>query len=157
MRQGGRHVGTRALCQNVETENFPRFRWIQCSIDTLDKCITRKEVRSALNSLPKGLVETYERILLAIDTEVLQGQLARRALIWLVATLRPLRLPEIMEGLSINLKTRTLDSDIGPMHSGVLLDACGSLVTYSEKTEIIILSHSSVKVSWRLINVFAHN
>ena len=52
-----------------------------------------------------------------------------------------------MEALSINLEARTLDSDIGPMHSGALLDACGSLVTHTEKTGIIILSHCSVKVN----------
>jgi len=75
------------------------------------------------------------------------GQLAQRALIWLMAALRPLRLVEIMEALSINLRTRTLDADIGPMHRGALLDACGSLVTYTEKTGIIILSHASVKVN----------
>ena len=51
-----------------------------------------------------------------------------------------------MEGLSIDLETRTLDYDVGPMHSGALLDACGSLVTHLEKTGIIILSHFSVKV-----------
>ena len=120
---------------------------MQCSIDALNRCVTRKEVRNALDSLPKGLDETYERILVAIDTETLAGQLARRALVWLVAALRPMRLSEIMEGLSINLQTRMLESDIGPMHSGALLDACGSLVTYTEKTGIIILSHSSVKVN----------
>ena len=120
---------------------------MQCSIDALNRCVTRKEVRNALDSLPKGLDETYERILVAIDTETLEGQLAQRALVWLVAALRPMRLSEIIEGLSINLQTRMLESDIGPMHSGALLDACGSLVTYTEKTGIIILSHSSVKVN----------
>ena len=129
-----------------------RFRWVQCSIDALDRCVTRKEVRKALDSLPKGLNETYERILLAIDTGTSAGGLTKQALVWLVAALRPLRLSEIMEALSINLETRTLDSDIGPMHSGALLDACGSLVTYTERTGIIILSHSSVKV--KVVNGF---
>ena len=101
----------------------------------------------ALNDLPEGLDETYERILLAIDPKAREGQLALRALIWLVAAIRPLRLDELMEGLSINLQTRTLDPDLGPMHSDALLDACGSLVTYTEVTGIIILSHFSVKVS----------
>ena len=126
---------------------LPRFRWVQCSIDALDRCVTRKEVHNVLHSLPEGLDETYERILLAINMKTTAGELARRALIWLVAALRPLRLAEIMEALSINLQTRTLDSNIGPMHKEALLDACGSLVTYTERTGIIILSHSSVKVN----------
>ena len=109
--------------------------------------MTRKEVRNALQCLPEGLDETYERILHAIDMECPAGQLAQRALVWLVGTLRPLRLSELMVALSIDLQTRTLESDIGPMHSGALLDACASLVTYTEKTGIIILAHSSVKVN----------
>ncbi|KAF8133986.1 ankyrin repeat-containing domain protein [Boletus edulis] len=121
------------------------FRWVKCSIDTLDLSFTPKHVRIALETLPKGLDETYERILLAIDAETLAGELAQRALTWLVAALRPLRLSEIMEALSINLQTRSLDTDNVPIHRGALLDACGSLVTYSEKTEIIILAHFSVK------------
>lgn len=121
---------------------------MQCSLDTLDRCVTRKEVRKALNSLPEGLDETYERTLLAIDTKTREGQLALRALVWLVAALRPLRLVELIEGLSIDLQTRTIDDELGPMHGGALLDACGSLVTYSEKPGIIILSHFSVKVSY---------
>ncbi|KAG6372884.1 ankyrin repeat-containing domain protein [Boletus reticuloceps] len=129
------------LCEKADG----MFRWVQCSIDTLDRCVTRKEVRNALDSLPKGLDETYERILFAIDMETPSGRLAQRALVWLVAAQRSMRVTEIMEALSINLKTRTLDPDIGPMHSGALLDACGSLVTYSEKTGVIILAHFSVK------------
>ncbi|KAF8415255.1 hypothetical protein L210DRAFT_817912, partial [Boletus edulis BED1] len=121
------------------------FRWVQCSIDALNRCVTRAGVRSALSSLPMGLDETYERILLAIDLKTQEGQLAERALFWLVGALRPLQLSEIMEALSINLRRRTLDSDTGPMHRGALLDACGSLVTYTEKTGTIILSHFSVK------------
>ncbi|KAH0833905.1 hypothetical protein J3R83DRAFT_11089 [Lanmaoa asiatica] len=119
------------------------FRRVRCSIDTLDWCISRKEVRSTLNGLPEGLNETYERILLAIDTKSQEGQLARRALIWLVEARRPLRLNELMEALSINFSTRTLDRDSRPMHNGALLDACGNLVTYIAKTGIIILSHFS--------------
>ncbi|KAF8125623.1 ankyrin repeat-containing domain protein [Boletus edulis] len=121
------------------------FRWIQCSIDTLDRCWTRKEVRRALKSLPEGLDESYERTLLALGAMRREGWLARRALTWLVVALRPLRLSELIEGLSINLQTRSLDDDFGPMHNGALLDACGSLVTYNEKTGVIILSHFSVK------------
>ncbi|KAI9462203.1 ankyrin repeat-containing domain protein [Boletus coccyginus] len=121
------------------------FRWVQCSIDALGRCGTQRDVREALASLPKGLDETYERILLTIDTETPRGQLAQRALIWLVAALRPLRLSEIMEGLSVDLRTRTLDFENRPLHNGFLLDACRSLVTYTERTGIIILSHSSVK------------
>ncbi|KAF8549464.1 hypothetical protein OG21DRAFT_1488513 [Imleria badia] len=121
------------------------FRWVQCSIDTLNRCVTRKDVRNALNDFPEGLEETYERIIVSIDTNAREAQVAQRALVWLVAALRPLHLEELMEGLSINLSTRTLDADFQPMHNGALLDACGCLVTYIEKNGVIILSHFSIR------------
>ncbi|KAF8446307.1 hypothetical protein L210DRAFT_2969499 [Boletus edulis BED1] len=57
------------------------FRWAQCSIDTLDRSYTRKDVRIALGTLPRGLDETHERILLAIDAETLAGQLVSYKLV----------------------------------------------------------------------------
>ncbi|KAF8556080.1 ankyrin [Imleria badia] len=121
------------------------FRWVQCQIDTLNRCATKAEVREALDNLPIGLDATYQRILVAIDTVSPEGKLALRALVWLVGALRPLRLVEILNGLAIDLGRRTMDHDAGPMHRGALLDACGSLVTYNEDTDILILSHFSVK------------
>lgn len=100
--------------------------------------------------MPIGLDETYQRILIAIDPGLPEGKLALRALIWLVGALRPLRLAEISEGLTIDLGKRTMDPEAGPMHKGALLDACGSLVTYNEETDVLILSHFSVKVSRRV-------
>ena len=113
----------------------------------MNRCATKAEVREALDNLPIGLDETYQRILVAINTASPEGKLALRTLLWLVGALRPLRLVEIHEGLTIDLGKRTMNPDIGPMHKGALLDACGSLVTYNEETDILILSHFSVKVS----------
>ncbi|KAF8439131.1 ankyrin repeat-containing domain protein [Boletus edulis BED1] len=121
------------------------FRWVQCQIDTLNRCTTKAEVRGALDNLPIGLDETYQRILATIDVGSPEGKLALRALVWLVGALRPLRLPELLEGLAIDLERRTMDPDTGLMHKDALLDACGSLVTYNEDTDILILSHFSVK------------
>ena len=53
---------------------------------------------------------------------------------------------EILEGLTIDFKRKTVDTETGAMHKGVVLYACGSLVTYNEKTDVLILSHFSVKV-----------
>ena len=64
-----------------------------------------------------------------------------------MAALRPLQLAEILDALSIDLQGRRLSREIAPVHGYVLLDALGSLVVYNEETDVIILSHSSVKVS----------
>jgi len=124
-----------------------RFRWIQCQIDTLKKCATTRDIRTALYSLPTGLDETYERILRAIDPQSSDGKVALRALVWLVAALRPLRLDEILEALSIDLQGRRLDHEIAPVHGYALLDTLGSLVAYNDEIDVVNLAHFSVKVN----------
>ena len=42
-----------------------------------------------------------------------------------------------------------MDREIAPVHGEALLDALGSLVVYNEETDVIILSHSSVKVGYK--------
>lgn len=124
----------------------PRFRWVECQLNTLKECETVVEIRKALNNLPGDLDATYGRILLETDRTKRQGDAARRALGWLVVALKPLELSQIMEGLSIDLTQRALDRDSVPVHGTTLLDALGSLVIYDEDTDIVILSHYSVKV-----------
>ncbi|KAF8557457.1 hypothetical protein OG21DRAFT_1520519 [Imleria badia] len=129
------------LCQKADG----MFRWVQCQLDTLKGCFTLQELLEALNNLPKGLYTTYERILLGIDQQLSEAKVAQRALAWLVTTSRPLILGEVIEALSIDIRRRILDRGNAPMHQYALLDALGSLVVHDEKTDIINLSHFSVK------------
>jgi hypothetical protein len=108
--------------------------------------MTAVQVREVLNDLPSNLNETYERILLKMNEDKCECEVARRALNWLVVALGPLQLSQIMEGLSIDTVRRVMNRDSGPLHGPALLDVLGSLVTYSEMTDIVILSHFSVKV-----------
>ncbi|KAF9228827.1 hypothetical protein BS17DRAFT_212555 [Gyrodon lividus] len=121
------------------------FRWTQCQIDALSHCTSVEQIQTILESLPIGLDETYERILVMIDGKEFEWRLIRSALVWLVASLRPLRLSDIIEALKIDLEKQTFNDDIGPMNGTVLLDACRSLLTYNEETGTVTLSHFSVK------------
>ena len=115
--------------------------------------MTATQVREVLNNLPRSLYETYERILGKMNEDEQEGKVAKRALEWLVVALRPLQLSQIMEGLSIDPVRRVLDRASGPVHGPALLDVLGSLVTYSEVTNIVVLSHFSVKV-YGMLTVF---
>lgn len=115
--------------------------------------MTPTDIREALDSLPRGLEETYRRILLAIDKEEREAKVARRALTWLIATFSPLRLSQIVEALSIDLDRRILDPDLAPIHGLALLDALSSLVTHDEETDIVILSHFSVQVCFKCFSL----
>lgn len=141
-------------CESIALRNrvrnayssFSRFRWAECQLSNLRQCVTAAQVREALNDLPRNLNETYERILLKINEDERGGKVAGRALDWLVVVLEPLQLSQIMEALSIDPVRRVLDRSSGPVHGSTLLDVLGSLVTHDELTDIVILSHFSVKV-----------
>ena len=124
-----------------------RFRWVQCQIDTLDKCTSVSEIRRALDSLPEGLEETYRRILIAIDRRTEDSCLVRRALMWLVAALRPMRLRELLEAVTIDPIRRVLDPGFILIKGLDFLEVSRSLVIHHNETGIITLSHMSVKVS----------
>ncbi|KAF8557486.1 ankyrin [Imleria badia] len=119
------------------------FRWVHCQLNTLKRCMTALQIRRALDDLPSDLDATYARILLRINEN--EREVVRRALCWLVSALKPMKLCQIIEGLSIDLAQRVMDRDSGPVHGPALLDALGSLVTHDEMTDVIVLSHASVK------------
>ena len=108
--------------------------------------MTAVQVQKALDDLPSSLNEMYERILLKIKEDVHAAEVVRNALAWLIVALRPLQLSQIMDGLSVDPDQKVLSRDSGPLHGPALLDALGSLVTYNEVTDIVILSHFSIKV-----------
>ncbi|KAH0839350.1 hypothetical protein J3R83DRAFT_32 [Lanmaoa asiatica] len=121
------------------------FRWVQCQIDTLEKCTSVSEIRRVLNSLPEGLEETYRKILIAIDRRLEDSCQVRRGLMWLVTALRPMRLCELLEGLTINPIRRALDPGFTLIKGADFLEVSKSLVIHRKETDIVTLSHMSVK------------
>ena len=119
-----------------------RFRWVQCQIDILKRCTTAQELKKALDNLPTELEATYERILDAIDERKSEGKLARRVLAWLMVTLEPLRLVQILDTLSVDFPSQR-----NIIREGVeLIDMLSSLVSHYKETDVVLLSHFSVKV-----------
>ena len=97
-----------------------------------------------LKSLPKGLDETYNRILLAIDE--FQSLFVRRTLTWLIVAMIPLTIEQVHEAVKIDSDLLGVDDDRGPMDVACLMEACSSLVSLNRWTKILSLSHFSVKV-----------
>ena len=97
--------------------------------------MTAVQVREVLNHLPSNFNETCERILLKMNEDEHEGEVARRALDWLVVAVAPLQLFQITEGLPIDPVRRVVNRDSGPLHGPALLDVLGSLVTYNEVTD----------------------
>ena len=127
---------------------FTRFRWVQCQIDILKRCGTRVALKEALDNLPNELEATYEKILGEIDERKLEGKLARRALVWLMVALEPLRLAQIVDGLLVDAEQGKIDRSTQWLRTA-LLNALSSLIFYYEDTDVVALSHFSVKVCYK--------
>jgi hypothetical protein len=106
---------------------------------------TNKQILKALQNLPKGLYETYDRILLAIPED--DVDLARRTLSMLMASHRPMRLRELVEALAVDMEELgQLDRDSMLNDERDLITICSSLIEY-DRSNIISLAHQSVRVS----------
>ena len=119
-----------------------RFLWVSCQIDQLSRLKTPAGVHDALNSLPRGLYGTYNRILDEISPE--NEILATRALRWLAHAMVPLSLVELVEAIAVDENSLSLD---GLQKLFVLEDVfhiCGSLVRRSELSGMLSLAHNSV-------------
>ncbi|KAG2361081.1 hypothetical protein BDR07DRAFT_1486347 [Suillus spraguei] len=103
------------------------FRWVQCQLDVIMACKTPGSVRKALDDLPAGLDETYDRIIHSIEEKGKDDAY------------------QLSEAMMIELGRPSLNEDLRVMDTMDIIAACGSLVTYNEKTGIVALSHYSVK------------
>lgn len=149
----GNRRSLRRLPDKVRTDILERlveksggmFRWVQCQLDRLEKCVGTREIKQVLNTLPEGLNETYYRILSVISERPFCKRVVLRVLSWLIVSLRPLHIQAIMEAVKIEIGEFVIDDEMGVIDEGCLLEACSSLVSLDEKTRMLSLSHFSVK------------
>ena len=80
-----------------------RFRWVDCQFKSLYSCLCSEEHLDYLlnSSLPLSLDETYERMLCNIDESLTQD--ARRVLTLLCFASRPLTVPELIDGVAMEI------------------------------------------------------
>ena len=136
------------------------FRWAACQLDILRRLHRQSKIREAIKTLPETLDETYERIFSYITKE--ERELLRHTLhmvcfhdfLWSGTVCLPARL--LLESYA-NLQ---VDGDITPSDDilcdlTMLKDACGCLVTFSQKgssdwegeieEETAIIAHYTVR------------
>lgn len=101
----------------------------------LKKCSTRRSVMSQLDDLPKGLYDTYDRILSKIDNQANRTD-AKTLLRWLCFSVRPMKLVEIAETVAVDF-----DMENGPQYSPAhrywdeqdVMEKCAGLITESSE------------------------
>ncbi|ORY67765.1 ankyrin repeat-containing domain protein [Pseudomassariella vexata] len=128
------------------------FRWVSCQLDALEKCCDPRTLRTALNTLPKTLDETYARILKDIPHEHLGH--TTRILQFLTFGERPLRITEAVDLITVDTSnTPRFDPKNRMPVPKEISRYCSSLVvitrrdSYDEKQMVpeIQLAHFSVK------------
>lgn len=136
-----------------------RFRWAVCQLDALAKCRNQLQLRKALVTLPSTLDDTYERILLRINSE--DSEYAIRILNWLAFSALPLRLDELAEVVAIDVNADpAFNSEEVLVDPWEVLAICSSVVTLTTAEDnsaaiyadyspsavhMVALSHYSVK------------
>ena len=135
-----------------------RFRWVTCQLETLKHCFP-SAIRRALDHLPKGLDETYDRILKGIPQE--KQDYAQCLLKCVAVSIRPLRVEELADVLAIEFEAESFPQyhlDWRPENAEEeVLSVCSSLITIVDMDglQVVRFSHFSVKeylTSERLAN-----
>ncbi|KAF8160167.1 ankyrin repeat-containing domain protein [Pholiota molesta] len=142
--------GTRTIIKSMLTERAEgMFRWVALQLMELKKCSNHRSVLNQLENLPKGLYETYDRILSKIDNEADRTD-TKTFLRWLCFSVRPMELAELTETITVDF-----DTENGPQYRPAhrywnqrdVLEKCAGLITESEEfgERTVKLAHFSIK------------
>lgn len=104
-----------------------RFRWVVCQLDILKTLGRPKAIRAALQCLPPTLDESYNRILMNIQSEE-EKEFLRRALQFIIFAARPMTLKEVAEAVVIEDGNTHLDLDDRFNNPAHLIKSMGSLL-----------------------------
>ena len=95
----------------------------------------------ALEDLPIGLDETYERILANISDD--DFELASKALYWITYSFRPLKIEELVDAIAVSPDQTKIDEDVRLTDPNDIFDICGNLL--NPMSDNIGLAHYSVQ------------
>jgi len=95
-----------------------------------------------LNTLLKGLNETYENILIKVPEQ--EVKVVRNILQWSAFNVMPMFLDEMYEAIAIEPDTSWIDEESRLISPHDIIDLCGSLVSVSDH-RFVALAHLSVK------------
>jgi hypothetical protein len=108
-------------------------------MDSLVEKLNIREVRKALEELPKGVDDTYDEVMARIQRQDMpHAQLAEQVLAWITHAFRPLSVEELQHALATELETTRLDPE-AIIDEEILTSVCAGLVVIDDKRRIIRL------------------
>ena len=119
--------------------------WVYLQIEAIwEECYKDEDICRALDSLPNGLDETYDRCLARIGKkpETLR-QFAPYALRWVACASRPLLEKEIEEAVAFDLTDKRWDPAKIPPCSAII-ESCANLIFLDATDHCVHFAHASV-------------
>jgi ankyrin repeat protein len=114
-----------------------------CQFHSLSKCLSHKDIRNALSSLPRTLDETYERILVNIPIDYQSKALT--ALQWIIYSGKELSLDQVSDAIIINPQADPPFSLADrPPEPRWILETLPGLVTIGGASQKLEIAHFSV-------------
>ncbi|KAI9861085.1 MAG: hypothetical protein M1813_005514 [Trichoglossum hirsutum] len=120
------------------------FLWVHFQLADLCGAVTDSGVRETLRNLPKGMAETYARVLRKIGGSHANVVLAQRIFKWVICAKRPLLITELGEAVAFGPTDLSWDAEGVPSASR-LIQACRSLVVFDEDDRTVRLAHHTVQ------------
>ncbi|KAI7204219.1 hypothetical protein KC316_g1793 [Hortaea werneckii] len=124
------------------------FLLAQLHMDSLGKCLKKKQIREALATLPRGsdpsvYAKVYSDAMVRIRSQEREhSALAEEALSWVVRARRPLRSQEFRHGLAVELDSEMCDCGEEDLHDiDLIIALCAGLIAVHEQSGTIRLVH----------------
>lgn len=132
----------RLISDSLLSKSRGIFQWAACQLDSLTNCRTIRDVKKSLTQLPRGLNETYKRILTRTDPS--DVPLVRKIITWLAFTVVPLTLDQLWEALAVEQGARHIDDEARLRSPQDIVIVSNSLITVSSDGHVM-LAHLSVR------------
>jgi hypothetical protein len=122
-------------------------------VDSQAKKHNRRDVRKALENLPKELDYIYDETMLRISSQDEEdAKLAEKVLSWIFYAFRPLTIIEVQHALAVEPGNMNFDEEALP-DEDVLVSVCAGLVTIDQESKIIRLVHYTTQEYFERIRV----
>lgn len=111
-------------------------------LDSLVTKVTRRKIKSALESLPEGLDQIYDEVMRRIKLQSPRdhAELAIKVLGWIFYAVKPLTVKEIQYALAIEPEDTQLDED-GIPDRDLLVSVCAGMIVINQESDTMSLVH----------------
>lgn len=124
--------------------NNVRFLWVDFQLQDICSQATDYDIRAALQHLPTGLPDTYDRLLGKILNSG-KKELVQMILRWIACAKRPLSLEELREAISIEPLQQSSEPDRYVNDIAQIPSWCHGLAICDEEDNALQFAHSSIK------------